>query len=69
MDIFKVDAQPWAARDDGGGLWLYDHEPGKRKDGMFHCIKGDCDILPDEILAEIKPGEKQRVRIPIEVVK
>ncbi len=69
MDVFKDDAKPWAARDDGGTLWLYEHEPELQENGRFSCSKGDCCVLPDNILTEIKPGKKRRVRIPIEVVK
>ncbi len=39
MNIFQVDAKPWAARDDGGSLCLYDYEPEKQED-MFHCSAG-----------------------------
>lgn len=65
-----MQGDPWAARDLDGDLNLFDGEPHDRNEkGYFSGHDNDTYLcgIPDEMLPDLRPGEKCRVTIVMEM--
>ena len=61
----------WAARDESGAQWLqiFNSEP-KLKDGFFHAEDEGVRVSNSHPkLPEIKPGEKVKAKLTIEILE